>query len=129
MEEWKDIRGFEEKYQISNYGHVRRKDNLSLLTLTFDKHGSGYQRCNLFNGIKDNCKYVHRLVAEAFLDNSRSKAHVHHKDGNKFNNHVENLIWVTEKEHGALKDTEAKSRFRETYRRNKQLREQNHDIE
>lgn len=121
MEKWRDIKGFEEKYQISSYGRVRRKDNLMLLTLTHDKHGSGYQRCNLYANGKSNIKSVHRLVAETFISNKLQKAHVHHKDGDKQNNRVSNLMWVTNEEHGSLKSIESKRKFRETYKRNKQL--------
>lgn len=104
MEEWVDIRGYEGYYQVSNMGGVRSLDvkrwngcgwfikRGRVLKSRLTKHG--YCRVQL-NG-KD--KYVHRLVAEHFIDNPNNKPEVDHIDGDKSNNCVDNLRWVTGKE-------------------------------
>jgi hypothetical protein len=127
MEEWKDIDEFINIYQISNYGNIRRNSNLSLLSISVEK--SGYCRCNLYYNRRNNIRSVHRLAAIAFLPNTDKKSHVHHIDGNKQNNDVSNLIWVTQKEHGALQLPESKKKFRETYLRNRELRDKKLKIE
>lgn len=104
IEEWKDIKGFEGFYQISNSGIVKslggwcgtakRKEKIRSTSLTHD----GYVKVRLIHQGKDKTMRVHRLVAEAFIPNPESKSTVNHKDGNKQNNVVENLEWVDRKE-------------------------------
>lgn len=59
------------------------------------KHYKGYLYVTLPNNGKLRKMYVHRLVAQAFIPNPENKPQVNHKDGNKMNNNVENLDWVT----------------------------------
>lgn len=59
---------------------------------------TGYECVNIYYKKKLYRKYVHRLVAEAFIPNPKNKPEVNHKDGNIHNNHVTNLEWATEKE-------------------------------
>ena len=98
MEIWEEIKGFEGYYQISNYGQVKRLKNgseyIRKLSLTHD----GYLKVRLVCNDKDTTKRVHRLVAETFIDNPDNKPTVNHKDGNKLNNHVDNLEWATRHE-------------------------------
>lgn len=55
----------------------------------------GYEVVYFYKDNINKCKKVHRLVAEAFIINQKNKPCVNHIDGNKKNNHVENLEWVT----------------------------------
>lgn len=109
MELWKDIKGYEGKYKISSYGRV--------LSVYKSKHGkSPYLKP--FHDSKGYCQVelsskafsVHRLVATHFLERpsqyqldeaqktKNKKVLVNHKDGDKDNNHVDNLEWCTYKE-------------------------------
>lgn len=108
MEEiWKDIDGFEGYYQISNLGNVKSldrilKDNGGI----FIKRGNyrklaeqaGYKRVSLYKNDKDRKFMVHRLVAQAFIPNPNNKPFIDHIDGNRANNKVDNLRWVTHSE-------------------------------
>lgn len=108
MEEiWKDIEGFENRYQVSNTGKVRSLDTYQDNALTGGKSlrkskilnpwlEKGYQRVGLSIGNKKH-KYfsVHKLVANAFVENLLNKPHINHIDGDKFNNCDFNLEWCT----------------------------------
>ena len=94
MEEiWKDKKGYEGHYQVSNWGRVKsiKFGKEKILKLIKDK--DGYLQVTLCkNNIKKVYK-VHRLVAEAFIDNTDNLPQVNHKDENKLNNNVDNLEW------------------------------------
>lgn len=102
QEIWKDIPGYE-RYAVSNMGRVR--SNISGKILSQRRAGNGYLRVNLRKGNikyeKPTVMHVHRLVAESFLSSIKGKTCVNHIDGNKTNNHVDNLEWVTSKENTA----------------------------
>lgn len=93
MEEiWKPIKGFEDKYEVSNLGNVRNNKGLVLKYYIIN---SGYKALKLFNGAKGKAHLIHRLVAQAFIPNVEGLPMVNHKDSDRFNNTVENLEWVT----------------------------------
>jgi hypothetical protein len=94
MENWRIIVEFPE-YEVSDCGNVRRISSGKVL-----KPGkSGARRCYNFVmlGLGNN-RTIHRLVALTFIPNPENKPCVDHKDGNTFNNAVENLRWVTRSE-------------------------------
>jgi hypothetical protein len=107
---WKDIKGHEGLYQVSNLGRVKslkrevfhRKGNLNIKERILKPHKSGlknniYYDVFLSNQVIKQIK-IHRLVAETFLGNPDKKEQINHVDGNKLNNNVDNLEWVTAKE-------------------------------
>lgn len=104
MEIWRDIIGYEGIYQISNLGNVKRigtysnqtgKEWISNRILKPAIKSNGYMFVGLSKNGKVSSKHIHRLVAEAFVSNPDNKPTVNHKDGNKSNNTVDNLEWVT----------------------------------
>lgn len=92
---WKDIVGFEGLYQISNYGNIK----------SFVKNNKGkpmkqrilrnYMSIGLTKNKKQYTFFVHRLVAETFIPNPNNFPCVNHIDGDKLNNSINNLEWVT----------------------------------
>lgn len=99
-EQWKPIEGYEETYEVSSLGNVRNIRTGRLLKLL--KHSKGYRRVHLhLNGCRTTY-YVHRLVAYQFIPNVSNKPEVNHIDGQKTNNVVQNLEWVTMSENNAL---------------------------
>jgi len=103
LEAWKDIKGYESLYQVSSFGRVRSLDRVTpngrvyygkILKRTLDRYG--YFKVTLsINGCHFT-KYVHRLVASAFLPNPNDYPQVNHIDENKENNNYKNLEWCTE---------------------------------
>ena len=89
---WKVIENFPD-YLISNRGNIKIVKTLENRIL-FTKD-DGYVSCPLTSNGKNYYKYVHRLVAEAFVPNPNNKRQVNHKNGIKNDNSVENLEWVT----------------------------------
>lgn len=108
MELWKDIQGFEGLYQVSNYGRVKLLEHT--FTTKTGKVCTVPGKIKKPSNVKGYCHVVldacgkvknisvHRLVARAFIPNPDNKPQVNHIDGNKKNNHVDNLEWVTGEE-------------------------------
>ena len=97
---WKDIKGYEGLYQVSNLGRVKslsRKNHPKEEFRNLITNSKGYLIVNLLKNNKGKTNKVHRLVAEAFIPNPNNYPQVNHKDENKTNNHVDNLEWCTNK--------------------------------
>lgn len=95
---WKDIEGFENRYEISSFGNVRNKKTEKYIKPTCDPHGYYFVTLRKVGETKTNSNKIHRLVAIAFIPNERNKIQVNHKDGIKTNNNVSNLEWTSQSE-------------------------------
>lgn len=106
---WKDIKGYENIYQVSNFGRVKTLRRLicsptgnyyskEKIMTTIPNDGIGYVRIHLYKNSRGTPKRIHRLVAEAFIPNPENKKDVNHKNGIKCDNRVENLEWATRSE-------------------------------
>lgn len=111
MEKWKNVFGYEDLYEVSSLGRIKRKDgfvktgiknndlrkiNGRILKQHLKKNG--YLCVDLSKETKVKTLTVHRIVAMAFLEKIEGKEQVNHKNGNKLDNRVENLEWVTSQE-------------------------------
>lgn len=97
---WKEVPGFNGDYYVSTCGRVLsckeyRGEQYRIMSLC--SAGSGYSAVYLQKAGKSHLRYVHRLVAEAFIPNPNKYPCVNHKDEVKKNNNVENLEWCTYK--------------------------------
>ena len=97
--EYKDIKNYEGLYQVGSNGNVLKVGRCSKpMLLTPKLNEKGYLRITFIVNKKIKKYRVHRLVAQAFIPNPLNKPQVNHKDGNKLNNCVDNLEWVTNEE-------------------------------
>jgi len=104
-EKWKPIAGYEGYYEVSNFGRVKSlsrivpRSDSGYLTVgeRILKYGKarGYKKIVLTRKGKSITTTVHRLLALMFIPNPKNKAQVNHKDGNKQNNSLDNLEWVS----------------------------------
>jgi phenolic acid decarboxylase len=100
MEEiWKDIKGYEGYYQVSNLGKIKSLKKNILIKQARNKNG--YLDVSLWKNNIGKTFKVHRLVAESFILNSKNKPHVDHKNHNILDNRQENLSWCTPSENQA----------------------------
>lgn len=124
-EEWRTIKGTNNKYSVSNLGNVKRNEHYTIVSPTLqhpkgskvlyrEKEVKGYI-CNegykivylTISSRNRMIKKVHRLVAEAFIPNPNNLPQVNHKDENRLNNSVQNLEWCSAKHnanYGTRKD-------------------------
>ena len=107
VEQWRPIKGYEEKYQISNRGRVRSlarcNDKLTHICwpeklMSLITHTNGYMVIWLRKQGTKKKFFVHRLVAYAFIEPIEGKDFVNHKDKNRRNNWLENLEFMTHQE-------------------------------
>ena len=106
-EEWRPVIGFEDSYEVSSFGNIR---SIERIVERANNQGDilkksqpikqyvtpkGYLRLQLSQKGKQKNLMCHRIVAEAFIDNPDQKPQINHKDGDKKNNRVTNLEWVT----------------------------------
>lgn len=100
MEIFKPVPSYEGLYEVSNYGRIRtikrQGTDSRIRSTTLDR--TGYLRVALLKHGISKSYAVHRLVCMAFLDNPESKRTVNHIDGNKQNNILSNLEWMTHSE-------------------------------
>ena len=91
---WKAIVGYNGYYYVSTYGNVLTLKQKKAQILKPQDTGKGYYYVDL----EGQQRKIHRLVANAFLSNPYNKPVVHHKDGNKHNNRLDNLQFATYRE-------------------------------
>jgi hypothetical protein len=112
-EVWKDIKGYEGIYQVSNIGNIKSLERevpnkrfpgvtniLKEKRLKPGLSSSKYMTVVLSDGIKIKTFSLHRLIACAFIENNENKPYINHKDGDKLNNIFSNLEWCTASENG-----------------------------
>jgi len=104
---WEDIDGYEGLYQISNLGRIKSLPRTITYTVKMETKelimkpsvsSSGYCGVNLKGIGKVKRLNVHRILAKTFINNKNKKKCVNHKDGNRLNNNLSNLEWVTHSE-------------------------------
>lgn len=119
-EEWRDIKGYEGLYQVSDQGRVKSLKRKDCLGRTVKKrilkpafNGCGYLFVVLCAGGKTRSSFVHRLVCQAFHENPDNKPQVNHINEDKADNRACNLEWCTCKQnlnHGSRNERAAKAR-------------------
>lgn len=99
-EEWKVISNTNNLYFVSNKGRVKSKQGYKAIILKPNITPNGYYRVDIVQEGKRISRFIHRLVASAFLEMPQSiDMHLHHKDCNKTNNNIDNIEWLTIEEH------------------------------
>ncbi len=105
MGEFFDIKGFKGLYKINQIGQVlscpkKIRENYTREETIIKGHitSNGYPGVSLYkDGLKHD-KYIHRLIGKQFIPNPENKPQINHKDGDKLNNRLDNLEWVTDQE-------------------------------
>ena len=109
---FKKIPGYNSRYSINSKGEVFNNERNTFVKPMVSS--SGYHYVHLVVNKKKETKYVHRLVGEIFLENPNKYPQIDHKDGNKLNNSVDNLRWVTASQnrlaYGSKERAEARKR-------------------
>lgn len=102
MEIWKDIEGYEGLYQVSSEGRVKslgngKSNNSKEKILKSNKNRGGYLKVDLHKEGKKKNYLIHRLVAQAFIDNPNNLPEVNHRNEDKTDNRVENIEYCNRK--------------------------------
>ena len=108
---WKPVLGFEGLYRVSNLGKVRNKNGEILKQGIKRTNGTCYKIVNLWKDGRYYKKYIHRLIAEAFIPNPNNLPMINHKDEDGTNNSIDNLEWCTREynvNYGTAKERRAK---------------------
>lgn len=130
QEIWKPLKGFEGRYEVSNYGRFRvrkakvRWGGVSQLEIPYIKKTENKVQVGVMPNFEAKLnvqKTISRVVAEHFIPNPENKPRVFHLDGNKYNNRADNLIWCTESEGTIMR---ARARGGENYKTMKERAEE-----
>lgn len=95
QEIWKDIKGYEGLYEISNFGNIKstRHGKVKMLKTSTDKYG--YKRINLYKNGVVKIGYIHKLVINTFIENTNNLPCINHINGIKSDNNLTNLEYCT----------------------------------
>ena len=111
---WEYIKGYDKKYRISDKGEVQywddNKKEWKTKAIKKMTEKNRYHRVSLSKSGKSELKYVHRLVAEAFIKNPKNKKTVDHINGERTCNCAENLDWKTQKENNEAHEKQKKKK-------------------
>ena len=127
MEQWRTVGGTEGFIEVSNKGRVRSLLRGEPYVLKTSKDGKGYHRLRVTIQRRKLSFKLHRIVAMAFLENPDNLPQVNHKDGNKDNNSVDNLEWISNRDNArhaienGLWDSVAEGAKRENESRKKRV--------
>ena len=91
---WRAIKGYEDLYEVSNFGRVKSLFRYKKVLKPI-KDINGYLKVNLYKNGNHKFVNIHKLVANAFIDNPKNFKYINHKDEDKTNNRVENLEWCS----------------------------------
>lgn len=124
---WKDIKGYEGLYQVSNFGKIK---SLSKNNYNYGENGKilkginnkGYLRVSLSKNGKAKLYSIHRIVAETFIDNIYNLPCVNHIDENKMNNRADNLEWCSIEYNNNYGNRNKKISINQRYANNKPIK-------
>ena len=91
---WRAIKGYEDLYEVSNFGRVKSLFRYKKVLKPI-KDTNGYLKVNLYKNGSHKFVNIHKLVANAFIDNPNNFKYINHKDEDKTNNRVDNLEWCS----------------------------------
>ena len=134
MEEiWKDVKGYEGIYRISNLGRIKSLKRFNVpqdrLLNQVSLNNKGYHTVMLSANGSPKRFLIHRLIAISFIPNPNNKPYINHIDGNPLNNSISNLEWCTQKENmvhasltGLLNNVRPKGKDNKNYKHGRKVR-------